>query len=62
MLDEVREHPREMLQQLIDRRRAADPNFQPPFLLKAAGWAFLDNPAAAALARAAGALLQTKQQ
>lgn len=60
MLDDVREHPREMLAELIERRRSADPSFQPPFLLKAAAWAFLDNPRAAALGRAAAALLKTK--
>jgi MoaA/NifB/PqqE/SkfB family radical SAM enzyme len=60
MLDEVREHPREMLQELIARRREADPNFQTPFLLRAAAWAFLDNPGAEAIGRVAAGLLRTK--
>ncbi|MGA3028022.1 MAG: hypothetical protein ABSF98_24990 [Bryobacteraceae bacterium] len=48
-----------MLVELIARRRNADPSFQPPFLLRAAAWAFLDNPRAAALGRVAAALLRT---
>ncbi len=60
MLDDVREHPREMLADLIARRRSVDPSFKTPFLLKAAAWAFLDNPGAEALGRAAAALLKTK--
>jgi phage terminase small subunit len=32
MLDEIRENPRGMLQQLIERRRATDPNFRTPYL------------------------------
>ncbi len=58
MLDDVRERPREMLAELIDRRRSADPSFRPPFLLRAAAWTFLDNPKARALGRAAAALLR----
>ena len=45
MLDQVRENPRGMLEQLIQRRRATDPNFRTPLLLRAIGWAFVDNPA-----------------
>jgi MoaA/NifB/PqqE/SkfB family radical SAM enzyme len=60
MLDEVREHPKEMLAELIARRREADPNFKPPFLLKAAAWTFLDNPGAEAFGRAAANLLGIK--
>jgi len=59
MLDEVREHPREMLTELIARRKEANPSFQPPFLLRAVGWAFLDNPLAPAIGRAAGAMLRS---
>ncbi len=59
MLDDVREHPREMLTELIDRRRATNPSFQLPLPLRAAEWAFLDNPArAAAFQRTASALLR----
>ncbi|HXK01721.1 MAG TPA: radical SAM protein [Verrucomicrobiae bacterium] len=44
MLDQVRENPRGMLEQLIERRRATDPEFRAPWLLRAIGWVFLDNP------------------
>jgi MoaA/NifB/PqqE/SkfB family radical SAM enzyme len=49
MLDQIRENPRGMLRELIDRRRAADPDFRPPVLLRLIAWTFLDNPLAAAL-------------
>lgn len=62
MLDEVRERPREMLVELIARRQTADPSFKPPFLLRAAGWTFLDNPKAAAFGRTAAALLRTNSR
>jgi MoaA/NifB/PqqE/SkfB family radical SAM enzyme len=62
MLDEVRERPREMLAELIARRRTVDPSFKPPFLLRAAGWTFLDNPKAKAFGRAASALLRTNSR
>lgn len=57
MLDEVREAPREMLADLIARRRQTDPTFQPPFLLRAVQWTFLDNPKAKTFGKAAAALL-----
>jgi len=52
MLDEIRENPRGMLQQLIERRRSTDPNFRTPFLLRFIAWAFLDNPRARTLQKA----------
>jgi MoaA/NifB/PqqE/SkfB family radical SAM enzyme len=58
MLDEVRERPREMLTELIGRKKNADPSFQPPFLLRAAAWAFLDNPQAAKLGKVAATVLR----
>jgi MoaA/NifB/PqqE/SkfB family radical SAM enzyme len=59
MLDEVREHPREMLVELIARRRNSDPSFQLPLPLRAAQWAFLDDEKrAAAFKRAATGLLR----
>lgn len=58
MLDEIRENPRGMLQQLIERRRAGDPGFQPPALLRLIAWAFLDNPRAAAFQKALVRLLR----
>jgi hypothetical protein len=44
MLDHIRQNPRQMLRDLIERRRVSDPNFQVPFLLRLIEWAFLDNP------------------
>jgi len=59
MLDEVREHPREMLVELIARKRETNPAFELPVPLRAAEWAFLDNPKrAAAFRKAASALLR----
>jgi len=57
MLDQIRENPRGMLQELIERRRATDPTFRAPFLLRAIAWAFLDNRRAAALQKAFARLL-----
>jgi MoaA/NifB/PqqE/SkfB family radical SAM enzyme len=62
MLDDVRERPKEMLTELIARKKEADPNFQPPLLLRAIGWAFLDNPAAAAFGQAAAKALGAKSK
>lgn len=44
MLDHIRENPRRMLRDLIERRRATDPDFRVPALLRLIQWAFLDNP------------------
>jgi MoaA/NifB/PqqE/SkfB family radical SAM enzyme len=52
MLDEIRQNPRGMLQQLIERRRATDPNFQVPLLLRFIAWAFLENSRASTLQKA----------
>lgn len=57
MLDEIRENPRGMLQQLIERRRATDPDFRTPFLLRLIAWTFLDNPRAGTLQNALVPLL-----
>jgi MoaA/NifB/PqqE/SkfB family radical SAM enzyme len=51
MLDRIRENPRRMFQEMIERRRATDPAFEAPLLLRLIVWAFLDNPLAAALQR-----------
>jgi hypothetical protein len=42
MLDDFREHPRETLTGILDRRRAIDPQFQPPALVNLLSWLFLD--------------------
>ena len=62
MLDDVREQPREMLQELIDRKRSQDPNFETPFLLRAAAWAFLDHRWAATCGRAALKVLRADRR
>jgi hypothetical protein len=58
MLDHIRENPRGMLDDLVERRRATDPNFRAPALLRLIAWAFLDNPRAAAMQRAFARLLR----
>ena len=52
MLDQIRENPRRMLDQLIERRRATDPEFRAPRLLRLIAWVFLENPAALGLQKA----------
>ena len=49
MLDQIRQDPRGMLQDLSERRRATDPSFRTPVLLRFLAWAFLDNRWAGAL-------------
>jgi MoaA/NifB/PqqE/SkfB family radical SAM enzyme len=61
MLDQIRENPRRMLEQLIERRRVSDPNFRAPVLLRAIAWVFLDNPGALALQRAFARLLGVRR-
>jgi hypothetical protein len=57
MLDEVRAHPREMLQRMIDQRKSLDPSFQTPAFLRFVAWVFLENPHTASLGRAAAKLM-----
>lgn len=57
MLDEIRDNPRRMLEELIDRRRASDPNFRAPALLRLTAWAFLDSPQSSFLRGAFSRLL-----
>jgi MoaA/NifB/PqqE/SkfB family radical SAM enzyme len=57
MLDQIRENPRRMLEQLIERRRATDATFRAPVLLRAIAWVFLDNPRAATLQKAFARML-----
>jgi hypothetical protein len=42
LLDDFREHPRETLTGILDRRRAVDPGFRPPALVGVLSWLFLD--------------------
>jgi len=57
MLDEVRANPRGMLHQLVAQRKALDPAFETPMLLRFLSRVFLENPQAAALGRSAAKLL-----
>lgn len=41
MLDDFREKPSETLAGIMDRRRAADPDFRPPVAVRALSWMFL---------------------
>lgn len=43
MLDAVREQPRQTLDEMLRSRRAIDPAFRPPWLLKALEWMFLES-------------------
>ena len=52
MLDMIRERPGEMIEQLIQRRRSTNPEFRPPWMLKAIAWAFVENPRADMMRRA----------
>jgi MoaA/NifB/PqqE/SkfB family radical SAM enzyme len=61
MLDQIRENPRNMLRELIERRRATDPHFRVPLLLRFIAWVFLGNPCAAALQKIFGRLLGLRQ-
>ncbi|HKD07576.1 MAG TPA: radical SAM protein [Bryobacteraceae bacterium] len=60
MLDEFRTRPREALQGILDRRRAIDPAFTPPALVKALDWAFLSGPHRQTFTRLAAALFRTR--
>ncbi len=41
MLDEFREHPRETVAGILDRRKQVDPNFRTPAMVRALSWLFL---------------------
>jgi len=43
MLDDFREHPRETLHGILDRRGQSDPDFRAPRLVLALSWMFLDD-------------------
>jgi MoaA/NifB/PqqE/SkfB family radical SAM enzyme len=62
MLDDIRERPREMLAELIDRKRSQDPSFETPLLLRTAAWMFLDNRWAAACGRTALKVLRAERR
>jgi len=60
MLDDFRTRPREALQGILDRRRAIDPAFEPPVLVKALAWAFLTGPHRQTFARLAAGLFRVR--
>jgi MoaA/NifB/PqqE/SkfB family radical SAM enzyme len=60
MLDDFRTRPRQALQGILDRRRAIDPAFKAPALVKALDWAFLSGPQRQRFARMAARLLRVR--
>ncbi len=44
MLDDFREKPRQVLEEMIAARRERNPDYRPPALLHALTWTFLDGP------------------
>ncbi|HSB16690.1 MAG TPA: hypothetical protein VLE22_19720, partial [Bryobacteraceae bacterium] len=53
MLDAFREDPHSTLAGMIERRKAHNPAYQPPLMLKALTWAFLDGRTRRVLSRLA---------
>ena len=41
LMDEFREHPRETLTGILDRRKEQDPDWRPPISIRALDWMFL---------------------
>src|ERR1051326_5085667 len=62
MLDSFRETPRETLEGILERRRAQDPGFQPPLLVRALDWAFLSGPHRGRFTRLAVSIFGLKRQ
>jgi MoaA/NifB/PqqE/SkfB family radical SAM enzyme len=60
MLDDFRTRPRDVLQGIVDRRRALDPAFEPPALVKALDWAFLSGPHRRTFSRLVAALFRAR--
>jgi MoaA/NifB/PqqE/SkfB family radical SAM enzyme len=60
MLDDFRTRPREALQGILDRRRAIDPAFEPPALVRALDWAFLSGPHRQRITRLAASLFRVR--
>jgi MoaA/NifB/PqqE/SkfB family radical SAM enzyme len=60
MLDAFRENPRQVLAQMIAARRERDPGYQPPAILHALTWTFLDGPVSRILGKAAVRLLRAR--
>jgi MoaA/NifB/PqqE/SkfB family radical SAM enzyme len=60
MLDDFRENPRQVLSQMITARKERDPHYQPPAILHALTWTFLDGPLSRFLGKAAVRLLRAR--
>lgn len=60
MLDAFRENPRLVLEEMIASRRERNPQYQPPPLLHALTWMFLDGPVSRALGKAAARVLKAR--
>ena len=60
MLDDFRTRPREILQGILDRSRAIDPEFETPALVKVLDWAFLSGPHRRVFARIAASFLRVR--
>jgi MoaA/NifB/PqqE/SkfB family radical SAM enzyme len=60
MLDSFREQPREVLSQMIARRRERNPDYQPPPILNLLTWMFLDSGVSRALRALAVRVLKSR--
>ncbi len=60
MLDDFRTRPREVLQDIVNRRRAIDPKWETPALVKALDWAFLSGPHRRTFSRLAAVLFRLR--
>ena len=60
MLDSFRESPKQVLAEMIAARRALSPGYQPPAVLNALTWLFLDGPVSRLLGRAALRILNAR--
>ncbi len=60
MLDSFRENPRQVLLDMIVARRERNPEYQPPALLGALTWMFLDGPVKRVLGKVALRLLRAR--
>jgi MoaA/NifB/PqqE/SkfB family radical SAM enzyme len=61
MLDDFRTRPRETLAGIIERRRQLDPAFQPPTMVRALSWLFLNERRRAFFGRCAMGMLRLRR-
>jgi MoaA/NifB/PqqE/SkfB family radical SAM enzyme len=62
MLDDLRENPRLVLHEMLERRREHNPGYRPPALVGVLTWAFLDGPASKFLGKLALRLMKPASQ